>query len=605
MDTEDADISRSDSYNTATNDGETEVVDIPEKKVEEPEKKRLPFLCRGIREDVRNRLKVYASDWTDGVGFRLLRPATYTFFASVIPALTFGEQLADDTHGQMGGAQILIATAMCGIIQALFGGQPLLIIGVAEPIILVYHFMYQIADSNGIPFRAFASCSLFWSSGMIFILAMTNACHYIHNFTRYSGETFGFLISVLFIQQGIKGLVKEFDEYEVNLTAYPALKEEDTAWNLFNGTWATFSALGLVWTSFFLREAKSWSVFNKSIRRIISDFSTFFMIVMWTLISYTPRNTPDNVPRRLKITDPLKPPASDTWSTLSEVRDLEAWMVGAAIIPAIVITVLYFFDHNVSAQLTQVKQFNLKKPHAYHWDFFLLGIMMVACALCGVPPANCVIPQSPQHTKNCSKIPEKRKSMKAGEKPAKPHVYEQRWTNIMQSLLCGVCIFITDDVLRRIPRSVLWGFFIYMGLEALQGSQFWERIIYLFSDRKLRPELLATEEYGYLKGVPLRVVNSFTMVQLFGLGVCYGFVWAGEVGIGFPILIMLMVPARISLFPKMFAKEHLRKLDPLEADMEEDDRLEEEAEQRELELQKAKKPTHTFTHTPTHTHTQL
>jgi hypothetical protein len=44
------------------------------------------------------------SDWTDGFSahIHILAPSTYIFFASVIPALTFGEQLADETGGQVG-----------------------------------------------------------------------------------------------------------------------------------------------------------------------------------------------------------------------------------------------------------------------------------------------------------------------------------------------------------------------------------------------------------------------------------------------------------------------------------------------------------------------
>ena len=38
--------------------------------------------------------------------------------------------------------------------------------------------------------------TLFWTAGMIFILAALNACSYIHSFTRFSGELFGLLISV-------------------------------------------------------------------------------------------------------------------------------------------------------------------------------------------------------------------------------------------------------------------------------------------------------------------------------------------------------------------------------------------------------------------------
>jgi len=78
----------------------------------------------------------YISDWTDGftAHVHILAPSTYIFFASVIPALTFGEQLADLTDGQINGVHVLIATAMCGTIQSVLGGQPLLIVGVAEPI---------------------------------------------------------------------------------------------------------------------------------------------------------------------------------------------------------------------------------------------------------------------------------------------------------------------------------------------------------------------------------------------------------------------------------------------------------------------------------------
>jgi hypothetical protein len=36
------------------------------------------------------------------------------------------------------GVSVLVATALCGLVQAVVGGQPLLIVGVAEPIVLTY-----------------------------------------------------------------------------------------------------------------------------------------------------------------------------------------------------------------------------------------------------------------------------------------------------------------------------------------------------------------------------------------------------------------------------------------------------------------------------------
>lgn len=48
----------------------------------------------------------------------------------------------------------------------------------------------------------------------------------------------------------------------------------------------------------------------------------------------------------------------------------------AAIIPAIMVAGLYFFDHSVASQMAQQKEFNLKKPSAFHYDMLLLGVMV-------------------------------------------------------------------------------------------------------------------------------------------------------------------------------------------------------------------------------------
>lgn len=41
-----------------------------------------------------------------------------------------------------------MSSSLGGLIQTFFGGQPLLIIGVAEPLVLVYGFMYEFAKSQ-------------------------------------------------------------------------------------------------------------------------------------------------------------------------------------------------------------------------------------------------------------------------------------------------------------------------------------------------------------------------------------------------------------------------------------------------------------------------
>lgn len=137
-------------------------------------------------------------------------------------------------------AAVLAATAITGVMQALLGGQPLLIVGVAEPIVLTYKFMFDFAQKqDGIGTQLFlpwCAWACVWASLLILLLAALNACAYINHFTRLAGELFGALIAVrrvllgspallmysagvisarslpqmLFLQQAIKGSIDEF-----------------------------------------------------------------------------------------------------------------------------------------------------------------------------------------------------------------------------------------------------------------------------------------------------------------------------------------------------------------------------------------------------------
>ncbi|KAJ6902702.1 hypothetical protein NC651_020244 [Populus alba x Populus x berolinensis] len=114
----------------------------------------VPF--RGIKNDLQGRLKCYKQDWTGvtvlariltHICFRILAPTTYIFFASAIPVISFGEQLDRDTDGVLTAVQTLASTALCGIIHSIIGGQPLLILGVAEPTVIMYTFMFNFAKN--------------------------------------------------------------------------------------------------------------------------------------------------------------------------------------------------------------------------------------------------------------------------------------------------------------------------------------------------------------------------------------------------------------------------------------------------------------------------
>ena len=59
-------------------------------------------------------------------------------------------------------------------------------------------------------------------------------------------------------------------------------------------------------------------------------------------------------------------------------------------------------------------------------------------------------------------------------------VKEQRLSNILQATMVGGCVA-AMPFLKKIPTSVLWGYFAFMAIESLPGNQFWERILLLFT----------------------------------------------------------------------------------------------------------------------------
>lgn len=67
---------------------------------------------------------------------------------------------------------------------------------------------------------------------------------------------------------------------------------------------------------------------------------------------------------------------SNSYCKLQDMGKVPVVYIFGAIIPALMIAGLYFFDHSVASQMAQQKEFNLQKPSAYHYDVLLLGIMV-------------------------------------------------------------------------------------------------------------------------------------------------------------------------------------------------------------------------------------
>ncbi|KAJ7523848.1 hypothetical protein O6H91_18G064900 [Diphasiastrum complanatum] len=342
------------------------------------------------------------------------------------------------------------------------------------------------------------------------------------------------------------------------------------------------------------------------------------------------RQVPKNIPHRLSSPNPWSRDTTSNWTVAKEMHKVPASYIIGAIIPAIMIAILYYFDHSVASQMAQQKEFNLQNPSAYHYDLFLLGIMVVLCGLIGIPPSNGVLPQSPMHTKSLATLKRqivRRKLVESAKRSIQQNatigeiygnmqetfqqladpsafqpssstwtlkewksnksqsvaspveqivfdpekdiddllpvvVNEQRLSGLMQSMLVGLCVA-AMPLIRKIPTSVLWGYFAYMALESLPGNQFWERILLLFTSSSRRYRVLEDVHLQFVETVPVRTIAVFTAFQFVYLLLCFGLTWIPVAGV-FPILFMLLVPIRQYILPKFFDAQHLGELDAAE-----------------------------------------
>ncbi|QDZ22600.1 bicarbonate transporter [Chloropicon primus] len=528
------------------------------------------MIGKGIIKDLRARSGHYLSDWTGEASkgkqalTRIAAASVYIFFASAVPAIAFGQQLKKYTKDEMGIVHTLAATGITGCMQAVLGGQPLLIVGVAEPIVIIYHFLYEYAKDNSIPFVPWSGWVCVWASITLFILALGNAANFIEKFTRFSGEIFGLIIAVLFLQQSIKGLVDEFDYDKVS-----------GSWATLNGVFGLLLAFVYIYLSTMMSGARKWRIGNSAIRAILADYGSAIMIVVVSALSFCLKGNGD-VPQRMKVLAPTK----SSWLkhgiyVADDMADIATGDILAAIIPGIVIAVLFYFDHSVSSMLAQQHEFKVKKPSAYHYDLLLISAMTMICGMLGLPPVNGVLPQAPLHTRSlCSKLKKEKKGKDAesGEVTSESDegslvCHETRISNLVQSCMCLLCMLIGYEFLNNVPTSIIWAFFTFMSLESLPGNQLFDRVQIVISDKKRRKQFLNTHHALYLESVRFSKIVQFTAIQvILLLGIWAITVWTGLIGISFPLWIMALVPFRLYVLPKYFTESELNDLDSSEVE---------------------------------------
>jgi hypothetical protein len=484
----------------------------------------------GIAADIRRRLPHYAHDFRAGLNSKVLASVAFLFFACLANAIAFGGLTGLMTGGEIGTVEMIVATAIGGVVFALCSGQPLTILGGTGPIVIFTGLLYTLCQSQGLPFLPVYAWVGVWSGFFMLILAVVDASALMRYFTRFIDEIFAALVAVIFIVEAIGSIMSPF-----------ATEPRDHASALMTAV----LALGTFLLARSFKQFMQTPYLQRRVREFISDFGPALAIGIMTLFALS---MPDVSVQQAAIPAEFGTTTGRPWRV--DMFALPGWMIFACAGPALLVAVLLFLDQNITTRLVNSPLHALRKGAGYHLDLAVVGTLTLGLSVFGLPWIVAATVHSLNHVRSLATT--RSADAKTGSAEKIVSVKENRVSGLAIHLLLGASILLLP-LIQAIPMEVLFGLFLFMGFSTLNGTDFFARVRLWLTDSKQYPQ------NHYVRRVPRRVIHAFTLIQVAGLVVLW-ILKGSAIGILFPLLIALLVPFRF-LLERWFEPAHIELLD--------------------------------------------
>ena len=194
-------------------------------------------------------------------------------------------------------------------------------------------------DLSRSPFHVGMTDSFRWSLIMHWILAITNACNGLTYVTRFSCDIFGFYVACIYLQKGIQVLTRQ--------------------WGAVGETAAYLSimvALLVLMSGWICGELGSSSLFQRYVRKFLDDYGTPLTIVFFTGFVHIGHMRDVNV-ATLPTSKAFFPTVDRGW--LVRFWDIDVGDVFLAIPFALLLTILFYFDHNGEFHVDMCLRYNM------------------------------------------------------------------------------------------------------------------------------------------------------------------------------------------------------------------------------------------------------
>ncbi|XP_064079112.1 sodium bicarbonate cotransporter 3-like isoform X11 [Macrobrachium nipponense] len=568
----------------AKKDQPTVVIDEEEEERrirEEAGLTRTGRLFGGFINDLKRKKPWYLSDFVDGVSIQSVASFFFLYFACLTPIITFGGLLGEATENRIAAMESLVAGLICGVVYGFFSGQPLTILGSTGPVLVFESILYEFCKSMAWNYLSFRLWIGLWCGAILLILVAVDASAFVCYITRFTEENFATLIAFIFIYKAVEKVVKIGSKYPMetkvdlpkNCTCEPGEPElwpDNVNWtivdwhechDIYNGTLvgdrcahyypdvyllSLILFFGTFLVSFYLKNFKTATFFPTKVRQFISDFAVIIAIISMSGLDFAVGiHTP-----KLEVPGNFAPTWEGRGWLIPPFNHNPWWSALVALVPALLACILIFMDQQITAVIVNRKEHKLKKGGGYHLDLFIVAVLIIINSIMGLPWFVAATVLSINHV-NSLKL--ESECAAPGEKPRFLGVRENRLTHIFIFAFIGLSVVMTP-ILRKIPMPVLFGVFLYMGIAALKGLQFFDRILIMFMPVKYQPD------YAFLRQVPLKKIHLFTLIQL----ACLACLWIiksfSQTSILFPLMLVVMIGIR-KMLDWVFTQRELKILD--------------------------------------------
>ncbi|NXT99857.1 S4A10 protein, partial [Buphagus erythrorhynchus] len=376
-----------------------------------PELQRTGKFFGGLILDIKRKAPFFWSDFRDALSLQCLASFLFLYCACMSPVITFGGLLGEATEGRISAIESLFGASMTGIAYSLFGGQPLTILGSTGPVLVFEKILFKFCKEYGLSYLSLRASIGLWTAILCIILVATDASSLVCYITRFTEEAFASLICIIFIYEALEKLfhlnsphyvsftdhifiyflcLVEMFQVSEDLDSHSFLKTNDyfllsrqtkceqrildQECKKFHGEfvgracghhgpyvpdvlfWSVILFFSTVTLSSTLKQFKTSRYFPTKVRSVVSDFAVFLTILSMVLIDYA-----IGIPSpKLQVPNAFKPTRDDRGWFITPLGPNPWWTVIAAVIPALLCTILIFMDQQITAVIINRKEHKLK-----------------------------------------------------------------------------------------------------------------------------------------------------------------------------------------------------------------------------------------------------